>query len=82
MKKRLMLSCLACAVAFALAGCASYYKVMDPVSGKVYYTEDINTEANGVIRFKDEVTKTRVTLPVSEVMEITEDQYKANIHVK
>jgi hypothetical protein len=82
MKRKFVLHCLACAVAFALSGCASYYKVMDPVSGKVYYTEDIDNEANGAIRFKDEVTKTQVTLPESEVMKITEDQYKANIHVK
>lgn len=82
MKKKLMLTCLAFVAAIALSGCASYYKVTDPVSGRIYYTEDIDTQANGAIRFKDEVSKTKVTLPVSEVMEITEDQYNANIHVK
>lgn len=82
MKKSFLLYVLACAVAFALSGCASYYKVMDPVSGKTYYTDDISTQANGAIRFKDEVSKARVTLPVSEVMEITEDQYKSHIHVQ
>jgi hypothetical protein len=66
--------------ALLLCGCASYYKVLDPVSSKTYYTEDIDHMDNGVIRFKDEETKTRVTLPQSEVIQITEDQYKANIH--
>jgi outer membrane protein assembly factor BamE (lipoprotein component of BamABCDE complex) len=82
MKRKFVLYSLACAVAFVLSGCASYYKVMDPVSGKVYYTEDIDHKENGAIRFKDEVSKSRVTLTESEIMEITEDQYKANIHVK
>jgi len=82
MKRKFVLYCLACAVTFALAGCATYYKVQDPVSGKVYYTEKIDSQSNGAIRFKDEVTKTRVTLPESEIMEVTEDQYKANIHPK
>ena len=68
------------AVALALCGCASFYKVTDPVSGKVYYTDNVQNKGNGAIRFKDEVTKTRVTLSQSEVMEITEDQYKANVH--
>ncbi len=82
MKRSFLLYLLACAAAFALFSCASYYKVMDPVSGKVYYTDDISTQANGAVRFKDEVSKARVTLPVSEVMEITEDQYKSHIHVQ
>ncbi len=82
MKKRLVLFSLACAFAFSISGCASYYKVTDPASGRVYYTDNIQNKGNGAIRFKDENTKTFVTLSTSEVMQITEDQYKANIHVK
>jgi hypothetical protein len=82
MKRMFVLYTLACAVAFALSGCASYYKIMDPASGKVYYTEKIAEKGNGVIQFKDEASKAHVTLPQSEVMKITEDQYKANIHPK
>jgi len=82
MKRRFVHYTLACALAFALSGCASYYKVMDPASGRVYYTDKIDEKGNGAIQFKDEVSKTHVTLPQSEVMEITEDQYKANIHPK
>jgi uncharacterized protein YceK len=72
--------CLTLLVVTALMGCASYYKITDPASGKVYYTEDIDKTGSGTILFKDEVTKSQVTLPTSEVLEITEDQYKANIN--
>jgi uncharacterized protein YceK len=80
MGKKLAVCVLAVSFIFAVAGCASYYKVTDPASGRVYYTDDIDKKASGAIEFKDEVTKSQVTLPTSEVMEITEDQYKANIN--
>jgi len=80
MGKKFVACCLALVIMAAVSGCASYYKVTDPATGKVYYTEDIDKKGSGTIQFKDEVTKTQVTLPTSEVMEITEDQYKANIN--
>ncbi len=73
---------LALFIIIAVAGCASYYKVTDPASGRVYYTEDIDKKGGGAIEFKDEASKTEVTLQASEVMEITKDQYKANISPK
>lgn len=82
MKKKLAVGFLALLLIVAVSGCASYYKVTDPASGKVYFTEDIDKKSSGAIEFKDEVTKSQVTLPTSEVMEITEDQYKANINPK
>ncbi|HOG13163.1 MAG: hypothetical protein PHW80_06385 [Smithellaceae bacterium] len=62
---------------FAVLGCASYYKVVDPVSKNVYYTQSIDNRGSGVIQFKDQVSKNKVTLPQSEIMEITEDQFLA-----
>ncbi|HPC85295.1 MAG TPA: hypothetical protein P5238_09655 [Smithellaceae bacterium] len=62
---------------FAVWGCANYYKIVDPVSKSVYYTQSIDKKGNGVIQFKDQVSKNQVTLPQSEVMEITEDQFMA-----
>jgi hypothetical protein len=82
MRMRFMWCSLACAAAVMLCGCASYYKVTDPGSGRVYYTHNIDHKGNGVIRFKDDATKTRVTLPASEVMKITRDQYKASAYSK
>ncbi len=80
MKIKFVRCCLACAVSLALFGCSHFYKVTDPGSGRTYYTDNIDNKGNGVIRFKDESTKQFVTLSASEVMEITEDQFKANIH--
>jgi uncharacterized protein YceK len=79
MGKKFAACLLAVFIMAALSGCASYYKVTDPASGKVYYTEDIDKKSSGAIEFKDEVTKTQVTLPTTEVMEITEDQFEANL---
>jgi hypothetical protein len=80
MKTKFVRCCLTCAVAFALCGCASYYKVTDPGSGRAYYTDSIDHKGSGTIQFKDENTKQKVTLSNSEVIKITKDQYKANIH--
>jgi hypothetical protein len=82
MKTKFMRCCLACAVAFTLSGCATYYKVTDPGSGRAYYTDNIDHKGSGIICFKDENTKQQVTLSASEVIEITKDQYKANTHPK
>ena len=73
---------LACAAVFVLSGCAHFYKITDPASGHVYYTDKIHDKGHGVINFKDEDSKQQVTLSASEVMQITEDQFKANIHPK
>ena len=77
MKNRLVFFMLSIAVSLTLLGCAGYYKITDPASNKVYYTQDINRKMNGAIRFKDEVSKTQVTLQQSEVIEITQDQFEA-----
>ena len=82
MYKKCAVYCLTLFIIIAVSGCASYYKVTDPASGKVYYTEDIDKKGSGAIEFKDEASKTDVTLQASEVMEITKDQYKANINPK
>ena len=58
-------------------GCATYYKVTDPATGKDYYTEEVEREG-GSVTFKDVNTRATVTLPTSEVMEISKDQFEAN----
>jgi hypothetical protein len=83
MRRRFLLLGLACAIVFTLAGCATtkYYKVTDPISGRVYYTDNVQRKGDGgAVRFKDAVSRTEVTLSASEVMEITQDQFKANVH--
>ena len=67
---------------FLLAGCASYYKVTDPVSGREYYTDDIDTKiGGGSVKLKDARTKSVITLQNSEVKEISEEEYKAGLAV-
>ena len=62
-----------------LGGCTHYYRVTDPASGKTYYTTDIDKEKGGAVRIKDERTRSRVVLQSSEVREISEDEYKAEV---
>lgn len=65
-------------LALLAAGCSTYYKVTDPASGKVYYTDDIKSDKKaGAIKFEDARNKSMVTLQNSEVKEISDDEYKA-----
>ena len=60
-----------------IAGCASYYKVTDPGSGRVFYTEKIDRpKGQTTIMFKDAKSGAEITLPSSEVLEISSDDYK------
>jgi len=60
-----------------VAGCASYYKVTDPSSGRTFYTEKVDRPGNHTtIMFKDAKTGAEVTLPSSEVLEISSDEFK------
>ena len=58
-------------------GCASYYKITDPATGKDYYTQEVEREG-GSVTFKDVNTRATVTLPTSEIMEISKDEFEAN----
>jgi hypothetical protein len=60
-------------------GCATYYKVTDPQSGRVYYTEEVNSDRSGAVKLKDARTKSTVTLQSSEVKEISSSEYKAGL---
>ena len=62
-----------------VAGCSHYYRVTDPGTGKTYYTTDIHEESGGAVKLKDDRTKSTVTLQSSEVREISEDEFEAEI---
>jgi hypothetical protein len=66
-------------VSLLVVGCASYYKVTDPQSGKEYYTEKIDTLSGGAVKVMDARTGSIVTLQNSQVKEISEKEYKAGI---
>ena len=61
------------------SGCASYYKVTDPQSGRVYYTDKIDSDKGGVVKLKDARSKSTVTLQSSEVKEISSSEYKEGL---
>ena len=55
----------------------TYYRVTDPSSGKVFYTDQI-ARNNQNIRFRDAKSGSDVTLTTSEVKEISSDEFKKN----
>jgi hypothetical protein len=66
-------------VGILVGGCASYYKVTDPQSGKEYYTKEIHNLNGSAVRVKDASTGKNVSLQISEVKEISAKEYKAGL---
>jgi uncharacterized protein YceK len=64
--------------AVLLAGCASYYRVTDPGSGRAYYTEKVERK-NGTIMFKDAKTGAEVTMTSSVVLEVPKAEFEKGI---
>lgn len=64
----------------AVAACASYYKVTEPISGKEFYTQDVSHKIGGsAIEFKDAKTGAQTTLQNSQVLEIDKKTYEAGL---
>jgi hypothetical protein len=66
-------------VGLLVVGCASYYKVTDPQTGKEYYTQEIDNVKGGAVQLMDARTGSTVTIQNSEVKEISKDEYKAGL---
>ena len=66
-------------VGLLVGGCATYYKVTDPQSGKEYYTKEIHDLNGSAVRVKDARTGKNVSLQISEVKEISQKEYKAGL---
>lgn len=57
--------------------------VRDPANGNTYYTQGVEDAGKaGAVRFKDERSGSVVTLPQSEVTEITGGEFKAGMRDK
>ncbi len=69
----MMLACIA-----TVAGCASYYRVTDPATNKVYYTKDLDRQRGGGVIFKDATTGTEITLQNSQIKKIDKSVFKDN----
>jgi len=63
------------------AGCSThYYRVTDPVSGKTYYTNNVDRMwQGGALNFEDVQSGTSVTLQNSEVKELSEGEFMATL---
>jgi hypothetical protein len=73
---------LIAAAACTLMGCA-HYKVTDPSSGKVYYTDDVDRDKKqGRVTFTDAKTGAEVTLQSSDVQKISKEEYETGIGKK
>jgi hypothetical protein len=77
--KRKALLVIACLGLLSLTGCAAHYAITEPLSGKTYFTDDIDDSGDGSIQFIDAKTGQEVTLQSSEVKEIDEDEYNAGV---
>lgn len=65
-------------IGLLVTACATYYRVKDPNTGNLYYTEKVKRDG-GAAMFKDARTNAEVTIQNSEIMEITKDEYKAGV---
>ena len=62
----------------SLTACAHYFKVTDPATGKVFYTEDIDRKGSAV-EFKDAQTGSSVTLQNSQILQIDKQAYETGV---
>ena len=68
-------ACTLAVLVFA-GGCGSYYKVTDPTTGRVYYTEELDKRDAGAVTLTDARTGQDVTIQNSEVAKISKEQYE------
>jgi len=68
-------------VTILFAGCAHYYKVSDPSTGKTYYTEEVKRNGSAV-EFKDAQSGSVMTLQNSSVADIDKQEYEQGIAKK
>jgi hypothetical protein len=61
-----------------LFGCTNYYRITNPDTGKAYYSTEVDEKGDGVLEFTDARTGEKVTLPGSEVREITKEEFETN----
>jgi hypothetical protein len=78
MKRRISAGVMMLVFFATVAGCASYYRVTDPSSNKIYYTKDMDRDKSGSIVFKDASTGDEITLQNSEIRKIDKSVFKDN----
>lgn len=67
-------------LAFVISLTACHYRVTEPASGRVYYTDNIKRyKQSGTIKFKDKLTGQHVTLGSSELEELSDKEFKLQL---
>jgi hypothetical protein len=69
-----LLACL-----MAVGGCASYYQVKDPGTGRTYYAKDIKQRTSGAVMLKDGKSGEEITVQNSEVRKVDKEYYEKNL---
>ena len=82
MRHKILIIVLAIFFLAGILGCGGYYMVKDPNTGNIYYTDSIDKEKGGAIKFKDAKTDTSVTIQNSEIKKISKKEYKSALEAK
>ena len=82
MRHKILIIVLAIFFLAGIVGCGGYYMVKDPSTGNIYYTDSIDKEKGGAIKFKDAKTDTSVTIQNSEIKKISKKEYKSALEAK
>ena len=79
MKKKLLTMAMMISILFCMTACGGgYYKVKDLHTDKTYYTQKIEQEESGAVKFEDSKTSNILTIQNSEITEVNEEEFKAN----
>jgi hypothetical protein len=74
-RRRAPVSVILC-LCFLISGCSThYYKVSDPLTGKTYYTDDVEQKSGDGVELRDAATGGWVTIQNSEVTEINKYEF-------
>ena len=76
---RITTSILATLFLASAIGCASYYQIDDPSTGRSYYTKKFSRNKSGAVVFKDTGSGKQVTLPSSEIQKVDKDVYQSGV---
>jgi len=63
-------------------GCERYYRVSEPQGGREYFTQKVDEQGSGAVKFDDMRTGSRITLQSSEVKEIKKADLPADLQKK
>ena len=80
MKRTVPLQVFVCLSLLSLIGCATHYAITEPISGKNYYTDDIDKEEDGSIKFKDAKSGKEVILNSSEIKSISTEDFNISVY--